>query len=489
MKTNHFFILKKEKSISYEKPTINPKINSLRSSSKKVTSLKIKPPYPTIESGKKIQKRLNGFNVKLLQEGNISPFDTNIKFNSGRWSKEEHNKFIKGLIEFGNDWKMVQKIIRTRSSSQSRSHAQKFFLKLKNSIKSAKISNEQNELYNYIFEKNKSILDLNDIKLTEEEKKQLLNIIVSSINLFDKNKKCNKIVILNNENYNNFSYNNYKDKFLTKSDNNSFHSDEDDEDLSQDENKKENENNEYKNIKFINNKRKRSSDENNNSENIKSNKDKKIFYVKKCIKYKYSEDFLINKEKNNSKIINNNSNANNKSKNKTITQKFNIYSNNNDVNNNNANNNSININNIGNNYSINNNNNNINYQMINGNYIINNNIINIMNNYNNNNNSNNIDLSNFNILNNNINTININNINFINNESNKGFQFLENTDLNLVDNSNIYESQKKISYDYIRYNDQNFNEDNFGFRQEENNDELSIIEQKKINNIFFSSHI
>lgn len=116
--------------------------------------------------------------------------------------------------------------------------------------------------------------------------------------------------------------------------------------------------------------------------------------------------------------------------------------------------------------------------MINGNYIINNNIINIMNNYNNNNNSNNIDLSNFNILNNNINTININNINFINNESNKGFQFLENTDLNLVDNSNIYESQKKISYDYIRYNDQNFNEDNFGFRQEENNDELSIIEQK-----------
>jgi SHAQKYF class myb-like DNA-binding protein len=324
MKTNHFFILKKEKSISYEKPTINPKINSLRSSSKKDTSLKIKSPYPTIESGKKIQKRLNGFNVKLLQEGNLSPFDTNIKFNSGRWSKEEHNKFIKGLIEFGNDWKMVQKIIRTRSSSQSRSHAQKFFLKLKNSIKSAKISNEQNELYDYIFEKNKSILDLNDIKLTEEEKKQLLNIIVSSINLFDKNKKCNKIVILNNENYNNFSYNNYKDKFLTKSDNNSFHSDEDDEDLSQDENKKENENNEYKNIKFINNKRKRSSDENNNSENIKSNKDKKIFYVKKCIKYKYSEDFLINKEKNNSKIINNNSNANNKSKNKTITQKFNI---------------------------------------------------------------------------------------------------------------------------------------------------------------------
>ena len=440
-----------------------------------------------MESGKKNQKRLNGFNSKFQQEENKSPFDTNIKFNSGRWTKEEHNKFIKGLIKFGNDWKMVQKIIRTRSSSQSRSNAQKFFLKLKNSIKCAKISNEQNKLYEFIFENNKGILDLNDIKLTEEEKKQLVNIIISSINLFDKNKKSNKIVILNTENYNNYSYNNYKDKFITKSDNKSFHSDEDDEDLSQDENKNDNENNDYKNIKFINNKRKRSINENNDGGNIESNKDKKIFYIKKCTKYKYSEEFLINKENNNSKLNSNNS-ANNKTKNKTITHKFNIYTNNNEVNNINANNNNKTINNIGNNYS-NNNNNNINYQMINGNYIINNNIINIMNNYNNNYNSNNIDLGNLNLLNNNINTININNINFVNNESNKGFQFLENTDLNLADNNNIYESQKKICYDYIRYNDQNFNEDNFGLKQEENNDELSIIEQKKINNIFFSSHI
>ena len=450
MKTNHFFILKKEKSISYEKPKENPKINSLRSSSLK----------------------------------------NKLKFNSGRWTKEEHNKFIRGLIEFGNDWKKVQKIIKSRSSSQSRSHAQKFFLKLKNSIKSAKIGNEQNELFEYIFEKNKSILDLNDIKLTEAEKKQLLNIIISSINLFDKNKKGNKIVILNSENYNNYSYNNYKDKFITKSNNNSFHSDED-EDLSQGQIKNDNENNnDYKNIKFINNKRKRSNDENNIDENNKSNKDKKIFYIKKCTKYKYSEDFLINKENNNSKLTNNN-NGNNRPKNKTVIQKFNILNNSNEVNNINANNNNKNINNISNNFSINNNNNNnnINYQMINGNYIINNNIINIMNNYNNNNSSNNIDLSNLNILNNNINTININNINFINNESNKGFQFLENTDLNLVDNNNIYESQKKLSYDYIRFNDQNFNEDNFNFKLEENNDELSIIEQKKINNIFFSSHI
>ena len=51
---------------------------------------------------------------------------------NGRWTKEEHNKFIEGIIKFGNDWKKVQKYVSTRSSTQARSHAQKFLLKLKN---------------------------------------------------------------------------------------------------------------------------------------------------------------------------------------------------------------------------------------------------------------------------------------------------------------------------------------------------------------------
>ncbi len=56
------------------------------------------------------------------------------KLNSsnGRWSQEEHDKFIEGIIKFGNDWKKVQKYVSTRSSTQARSHAQKFLLKLKN---------------------------------------------------------------------------------------------------------------------------------------------------------------------------------------------------------------------------------------------------------------------------------------------------------------------------------------------------------------------
>ena len=51
---------------------------------------------------------------------------------NGRWTKEEHNKFIEGIIKFGNDWKKVQKYVSTRTSTQARSHAQKFLLKLRN---------------------------------------------------------------------------------------------------------------------------------------------------------------------------------------------------------------------------------------------------------------------------------------------------------------------------------------------------------------------
>ena len=74
-------------------------------------------------------------NVNLQKKKNRQLISLSInKLNSsnGRWSKEEHDKFIEGIIKFGNDWKKVQKYVSTRSSTQARSHAQKFLLKLKN---------------------------------------------------------------------------------------------------------------------------------------------------------------------------------------------------------------------------------------------------------------------------------------------------------------------------------------------------------------------
>jgi SHAQKYF class myb-like DNA-binding protein len=59
---------------------------------------------------------------KLNKDGN---------FNCGRWTQEEHQRFIEAIMKHGNEWKQVQKHVGTRSSTQARSHAQKFFVKIK----------------------------------------------------------------------------------------------------------------------------------------------------------------------------------------------------------------------------------------------------------------------------------------------------------------------------------------------------------------------
>ena len=49
--------------------------------------------------------------------------------NVGRWSYNEHVKFIEAVVKYGKNWSDVQDYIGTRSSSQARSHAQKFLMK------------------------------------------------------------------------------------------------------------------------------------------------------------------------------------------------------------------------------------------------------------------------------------------------------------------------------------------------------------------------
>lgn len=49
---------------------------------------------------------------------------------TGRWTKEEHSKFILGLVNYGKNWKKVEELVGTRTGAQVRSHAQKFFNRL-----------------------------------------------------------------------------------------------------------------------------------------------------------------------------------------------------------------------------------------------------------------------------------------------------------------------------------------------------------------------
>ena len=101
----------------------------------------------------------NNDNINNSDENNLKVFNT------GRWTDEEHKKFIKGIIEYGNEWKKVQKIIKTRNSTQARSHAQKFFLRIKK---------------NLITENNNSSIDNNQILkqvisiLSNDKKKEIV---------------------------------------------------------------------------------------------------------------------------------------------------------------------------------------------------------------------------------------------------------------------------------------------------------------------------
>ena len=49
----------------------------------------------------------------------------------GRWSYEEHKRFVRSIVKYPNDWVKITKEVKTRSDVQIRSHSQKFFKKLK----------------------------------------------------------------------------------------------------------------------------------------------------------------------------------------------------------------------------------------------------------------------------------------------------------------------------------------------------------------------
>ena len=61
----------------------------------------------------------------------VKKYEENINPNKGRWSEEEHDKFLKGLELYGTKWKNFNKLIKSRTLGQIRSHAQKFFQKMK----------------------------------------------------------------------------------------------------------------------------------------------------------------------------------------------------------------------------------------------------------------------------------------------------------------------------------------------------------------------
>lgn len=59
-------------------------------------------------------------------------------YNTGRWTEQEHALFMQGIKLYGKDWKKVQQLVGTRTSAQSRSHAQKVLPKVAEGGKNSK---------------------------------------------------------------------------------------------------------------------------------------------------------------------------------------------------------------------------------------------------------------------------------------------------------------------------------------------------------------
>ena len=58
------------------------------------------------------------------------PADDAENSKDGRWTPEEHQRFVQAYETHGRDWRQIQEAVGTRSIQQVRSHGQKYFLKL-----------------------------------------------------------------------------------------------------------------------------------------------------------------------------------------------------------------------------------------------------------------------------------------------------------------------------------------------------------------------
>merc|ERR1740139_981904 len=70
----------------------------------------------TVKSGSKVVDNYNSNGMTM---------------NNGRWSADEHKRFLAGLDRFGTgNWKKITEMVGTRSCTQIRTHAQKYFIAL-----------------------------------------------------------------------------------------------------------------------------------------------------------------------------------------------------------------------------------------------------------------------------------------------------------------------------------------------------------------------
>lgn len=106
-------------------------------------------------------------------------------YNTGKWTDDEHERFLKAIKIHGNLWKKVKECVGTRSCAQIRSHCQKYFRRKRNmKLQELRRTNRLKgmvflvieEYYNYAASSNKhgetqSIFEPKFVKTEERETK------------------------------------------------------------------------------------------------------------------------------------------------------------------------------------------------------------------------------------------------------------------------------------------------------------------------------
>ena len=153
--------------------------------------------------------------LQINSNSNAITLRKKMRLNSGRWKQIEHEKFLEAIIMYGNDWKCVDKFIKTRSSTQARSHAQKFLLKLKKKLKiqptidnlnsSPRLSNES--IQKIINE----IVQNSSMRNSQYDREKLVKLIMGFSNLLiGKCKEPSQFGDSSNDSFKNYSMNKFQ---------------------------------------------------------------------------------------------------------------------------------------------------------------------------------------------------------------------------------------------------------------------------------------
>ena len=138
-----------------------------------------------------LKKKTAFFKVEEAQQKTKNKHRENCDNNGGRWTIKEHRQFLEGVKLYGINWRKITSLIDTRCAMQVRSHAQKFYQKMK-------LCKDEKLGIDFTLDSIKSIRDMiNQMKLINQNY-DIANIFLYLTNNIDNGKKHRRPYALEN---------------------------------------------------------------------------------------------------------------------------------------------------------------------------------------------------------------------------------------------------------------------------------------------------